>query len=314
MADVWDKRRDALTLLADSYEGRDSEAWSRAEKLLYETARSLSPSDRSYERDDAADRILEALTTKPSKAYPLPFESINKRLLGGLRAGQTMILGGATNTGKSHLVDQILESAFGAGAKARLYLNEMNVAARDARFLQRALGIPEQRTLNGGLSQDEIAKAVNYVDENYPFGVTEIAGEGFPDVAEMIRTGGDDVVAVDLVSRFGFQDEKALRLGAQMLDAAAKAAGSALILVAHLNEKRVREDGTRPPPMITDLRDSASLAHLADVVGFIWREPQEGQVARLGLDGKFYTAKVRAGKTGSTDVVFEPERLRFVEK
>ncbi len=308
----WGSRRDVLALMASAYESRDSDAWKRAEERFYETARSMAPDEQNYEREDAADRIHRALTTEPGDSFPLGFDALDSRIGGGLRRGQTMVLGGQTNVGKSMLVDQILESAYRSGAKCRLYLNEMSASGRDARWVQRMTAIAEQRVLNASLDDEEIKFVVEKAREEYPFSMTEIAGEGFAEVAKAITTNRDDVVAIDLISRFGFADESQLRKGAAMLDAAAKSAGSALILVTHLNEKRVKENGQRPPPTVGDVRDSQSLVHIADVVGFIWREyVEDSDVARMSLDGRFYLAKVRSGKTGAVKVKFHPETLSW---
>ena len=308
--DLWQERRRAILLAADAIESRDGKTWSQVDDLLFQV-RSARPSEsETIKRADAAKRIQQLLDNPAEDTFPLPFDRLNKCLLGGLRRGQTMVLAADPAHGKSVLADQILEHAAKAGANCHLLMNEMQPMDRAARWIQRRTGIHEEKVLSRELNEVEREQIVAEA-KTFPFDMTSIAGDSFRDVADRLKDTKPDMAVVDLLSRFDYRDERELRLGVTTLTDAAHQSKCALILCHHLNEKRVSDRGARPTPSLTDIRDSGSVKNFADSVMFLNREHDPDEPTKLLTTGHVYLAKVRAGKTGGVKVRLNSSRLRF---
>jgi replicative DNA helicase len=308
--DLWAERRRAILLAADAIESRDGRTWSQVDDLLFQV-RSARPSEsQTIKAKDAAKRIQELLDNPAEDTFQLPFDKLNKCLLGGLRRGQTMVLAADPAHGKSVLADQILEHAAKAGANCHLLMNEMQPMDRAARWIQRRTGIHEEKVLARDLNKVERDQIVGEA-ETFPFDMTSIAGDSFRDVADRLRDTKPDVAVIDLISRFEYREERELRLGMTTLVDAAHQTRCALILCHHLNEKRVSDRGSRPTPSLTDIRDSGSVKNFADSVMFLNREHDPDEPTKLLTTGHLYLAKVRAGKTGGVKVRLNTSRLRF---
>jgi replicative DNA helicase len=95
----------------------------------------------------------------------------------------------------------------------------------------------------------------------------------------------------------------------------AKELGITIVLLSQMNrciEKRSRENGKAPRPLLSDLRDSGSIEQDADVVLFIYRpkRPEEEPGARVDphtmQDASLILAKQRNGPTGDIPLVYKP--------
>ena len=308
--DLWGERRRAILLAADAIESRDGKTWSQVDDLLFQV-RSARPSEsETIKRAEAAERIQQLLDNPAEDTFALPFDQLNKCLLGGLRRGQTMVLAADPAHGKSVLADQILEHAAKAGANCHLLMNEMQPMDRAARWIQRRTGIHEGKVLARELNEIEREQIVKEA-ETFPFDMTSIAGDSFRDVADRLKDTKPDVAVVDLLSRFDYRDERELRLGVTTLTDAAHQSKCALILCHHLNEKRVSDRGSRPTPALTDLRDSGSVKNFADSVMLLNRDSDPDEPTKLLTTATIILAKVRAGKTGAVKVRLNSSRLRF---
>lgn len=310
--DLWAERRRAILLAADALEARDTKAWSQVDEMLF-AVRSARPNEAvTLKREDAAKRVAAMLDEDAAETFELPFAKLNDCLLGGLRRGQTTIIAADPAHGKSLLVDQILEHFAKAGHRCHLLLNEMTPADRTARWIQRRTGIREEKVLARELDPTE-RDAILKEAKTFPFDMTQVAGDSPMEIANRIRDAKADVVALDLLSKLPYSNERELRAAVTMLTDAAHQANCSLIMLHHLNEKRVSDSGKRPTPSLTDIRDSGSVKNFADNVAFLMRDSDPEEPTKLLAPGTLYLAKVRAGKTGGVRVRLNASRLRFDE-
>jgi replicative DNA helicase len=312
LGEIWQERRRAILLASDAIVSRDNKAWSEVDDLLF-SVRSARPAESETFKKEEAPKHLKALLDDPAvDTFPLPFARLNKCLLGGLRRGQTFVLAADPAIGKSVLADQWAEHMALNGAEVLLMMNEMQPVDRAARWVQRRTGIHEEKVLSKDLSEDERATILKEA-ETFPFDMVNIAGESFRDVADRLRQTKPDVAVVDLLSRFDYQDERSLRLGMAMLTNAAHQSKCGLVVLHHLNQRRQREDGSRPSPTLQDLRDSGSVGGFADIVGFLSRDSNPDDPVQLMATGKLRLAKVRAGRVGGIRVRLNSTNIRFDE-
>lgn len=314
----WDTRREALLLAASAVESRDAEAWARFEDRYAKLPRTLVAREVDCDRGDAADRFRHRQREEPDETYPFPFPSLNDSLLGGVARGDLVILAGPGKTGKSMFLDQALESFHDAGANCRLYLSEMSPEKREARWIQRKLGIAMGRTLHKRLDHETIEKVAGVIDRDFPWDATKAHGKGFAEVAEMIVGHKPDVAAIDVLTKFNYDGQRDLSNGIAALHAAAESVGATLIIATHLSRAGVnRDSGIRRPPTVDDIKDASSVADFADVV-FLLNRKQETDGAGKATsnylpEARLYVPYVRTGEPTKIDLRFSTERLAFEE-
>lgn len=313
----WEARRDALLLAADAVESRNPEAWGQFEDRFAQLPRTLAPSEIDYERDAAAERFRIRQREEPDDTFPFPFASLNDSLMGGLARTDLVILAGPGKAGKSILIDQALESFHKAGAKCRLYLSEMSPEKREARWIQRNLGISMGKVLHKRLTDDQVDQVAEAIDRDFPWDATKAFGRGFEEVASMIVKHRPDVAAVDVLTKFRYDGQRELSHGITSLHAAAESVGAVLLIATHLSRSGVdRDTGIRRPPTVDDIKDASSVADFADVVFLLSRKQERDPDTRkatsnYGPEGKLYVPYVRSGAPTMLDLRFNTERLQF---
>lgn len=251
---------------------------------------------------------------EPPVAWPLPWESLNRGLPGGLLPGQTSVWMGWTNMGKSAAVDQAMTKWSKEGAKCGLIATEMSLLERMARKIQMVSGISSLKFLTRQLSAEEKRTLAGLIQpENVPFHFHDAQGWTYQRIAQLITVKRYDVVAVDPLNLItGFADQETMTEAARSFQAVARRAGSHLVLVAHLNRKRSPQGmATKlPKPHHYDIRDSGMIANNADLVIGIHREQDEdGEVLP---DGVVYIDKIRVGFKENERVSLDPKFLNFV--
>lgn len=261
--------------------------------------------DMLYEHLDRGDQV---------KALPFPFFGLMP-FLGGLRPGETTLVGGWTSRGKSVIVDMILTSLGRLGHQVHLYINEMTVKIRAMRILSAEAGIPLPRLLNRATMQPENhAAAAAMLAKGMPFGITDVAGWTAQDIARDIRLHGWDLAAVDILHLIEHREVKDLDAISQTLTLAAKTSGAHLIATVHLNEERAKH-AQLPTPVIRDIRGSGMLKNNADNVLFVHREDDldPNGIPLMSDRGTLTLAKCRNGSLGGISVEFDGRHVRYRE-
>lgn len=276
-----------------------------------------------FEPDDLADVLYDITDNGLGEAFPWPFDELNRLTFGGMRKGELVVIAGHSSHGKSHFVDQVLDRLHENGNNVRLYMNEMAVAERLGRRVQRQLGVPYGDLMRGRLSEDQKKKIVDYCNEGVGWGITFIPGWSAEKVAHHIEVSHWDVAAIDILHRFDYQDERDLSKIVERFAAVALRTDTCIILVCHLNEGRIgySKSPIRPKPVLGDLRGSGNIKNHADQVIFVHREQEEtkfdsgetGPVVLLNT-GWVYFAKTRNGILGGMRTRWDDDDLRFHER
>jgi len=317
LTDAWNPRRQALLEAAiPAVEKEDAELWAKFEDAFTRLPRTAVPRKIDHDRKDAAERFRVRQTEEPDETFPLPFPELNEPLLGGLSRGDLVILAGAGKAGKSMYLDQCLESFHRAGANCRLYLSEMSPEKREARWVQRRLGISMGRVLHKRLTAEEVNQVSEAIDREFPWDATKAHGRGFAEVAQMIVNHAPDVAAVDVLTKFNYDGQRDLSNGVAQLHAAAESVGACLIIATHLSRSGVNKDtGVRRPPTVDDIKDASSVADFADVAFLLHRKQEKDEngkaVSNYLPDAKLYAPYVRTGEPTTLSLEFNPDKLAF---
>lgn len=273
------------------------------------------PTSDSFDSDQWAQLIADALQRDPAPAIPLPFPKLTDALDGGLRAGEVCVVAGYTSHGKSVWLDMMADTAAANGRRVHLYLTEMTAVARGMRLLARRANVPLRALKRRNLSNDQMKRVLDELKQ-LPYGCSIVAGWNIETVVKHVTANKWDMAVVDLIHGFHYTDERELSKTSSALVAAAKSwqPGTTLVAAAHLNDGQMRDARSprRPRPGLHSIKGSSSLKQDPDVVMFVWRQDTDDGVPTD--DGEIWIAKNRDGDFAAMDVLLNGPKMRFEER
>jgi replicative DNA helicase len=297
-------------------ERRDRQGFAKAQALF--ASRSVGTRHDTYSAERWASIMFNHFASSKEAvlagAMPGPFEALNDALGGGLRPGEWLALSGPTTHGKSIIADQWLDTSAAAGKRCHLYMTEMTAEARGMRYLARRTGVPFMWQRRNDLTKEQrklILDELRHMD----YGCTVAADWEVDDIVRDALRARYDLVVVDLLHGFHYEDERALdRLSKAMQRLVRSSttidghAGTAVIAVTHLKEEGTK-NGKVPRPSISSIKGGSSIKQDAEFVLFCWQEQDQGG-APIG-DGEVWLAKGRTGELARVKVRLNPARFCF---
>lgn len=241
----------------------------------------------------------------------------------GLQQSDLIILAARPAMGKTTLVTNLAYNVAAKEKKSVLFFSlEMSKEQLVDRMLSDASGVDAWNIRTGNLTDDdfeklshamgEMAEAPIYIDDtpgvtvlemrtkarreahNHPLGLIVI------DYLQLMqgsgRSNGNRVQEVSEISR-------GLKLIARELN---------VPVIALSQLSRSVESRSPQVPMLSDLRESGSIEQDADIVAFIYREAYYNPETDRQNITDLIIAKHRNGPTGTVELYFHPERLRFM--
>ena len=302
------RRRDlklASILLAEAADLCEMSRLGEVERLL------TAPAEGEFSNwsvRQLAERFADRLDQPAPEMFHWPFSEMDFWTGGGLRRQQHVLIGGWTAMGKTLLFDQLMECMAEQGLRCHSYINEMSEQERMDRTVARLSGVPFRSVYSRRLSADQQVEILKHLPK-VRVGITECAGWTAQEIARHIRWNRWDVAGVDILHEIAHREERDLAEIAQVLRAAAKQVGCALVACVHLNDQRVTSP-KRPVPVLRDVRGSGMLVRGADIVLFIHRDDDEDGVPQAS--GVLLAAKIRNGQPNAMGVRFDAERMRFL--
>lgn len=240
----------------------------------------------------------------------------------GLQRSNLIILAARPAMGKTTLVTNLAYNIATIEKKPVLFFSlEMSKEQLVDRMLADAAGVDSWNIQTGNLSEEDFAKlsdamgemaeAPIYIDDTPGITALElrtkarrIAHEGelglividYLQLLEPTTKTGNRVQEVSEISR-------ALKLIARELNVP-------VIALSQLSRQVENRDDKRP--QLADLRESGSIEQDADIVMFIFREAYYNPETERQNITDLILAKHRHGATGTVELYFHPERLRFM--
>lgn len=283
------------------------------EELVGEAERLLMPESHE-DVASLSSEVYDYLAAEATSGIPWPFPRLTALANGGMQPGETTLIGGWTNVGKTALLDTMLQHAANRGIAARLYINEGSRVQRALRVIARETGVAYSALRARRLDDEQRSKVIKQLGKGLPFEIIQAADWSAADVARDMRWHPRPLVAIDILHEFTHQDERELAAVWQTLKAASTTTGAHLIATVHLNEARATSD--KPPmPTLRDIRGSGMLKNGSDNVVFVHRDHSrvDGR-AEMDKTGAVWFAKSRHGQHGGLSVVFDATRMRYVEQ
>ena len=258
------------------------------------------------------------------------------RMTGGLQKSDFIILAARPSMGKTALAlniaqriagvkmspDNKIQTRAGAGVVA-IFSLEMSKDQLGHRLLSMESKINSQKLHNGELNEaewreiqnasDRIARASLYIDDTPGLTVLEVRTR-----ARRLKVEcGLDLLLIDYLqlmqgkqTREGNRQQEISEIS-RSLKALARELDVPVIALSQLS--RAVEMRAEKKPQLSDLRESGSLEQDADMVLFLYRESYYKPDAENAGQTELIIAKHRNGPTGSVNLQFEKETMRFGE-
>lgn len=257
------------------------------------------------------DWYFDDLGQPAGDVWRTPFPVLNDLLGGGLCRGEQMLIGGDEKTGKSILIDELLERFADEGLRVHLYINEMSRRTRLGRMITRATGIPSRALKARDLTPKQAAQAAEAM-AGLKIGITECQGWTAAEIVRHIKRHRWDVCAVDIAHNISKTEPGTAGWDAiaQELRTAPVQVDGLMLLAVHLKKRSTVAARGLDVPVLDDIRDSGMFAKLADQVLFVARERDEQGIPTS--DGVLSLSAVRDGEPGLVRVTFQSSRLRFM--
>lgn len=299
-------------LVADESPAQD--VFESAHQLLGEAA---DPHGESvYTPEDLMELAVAQLTGDPVKRYSTGFSKIDEWTNGGLARGQVMVVAAWPNTSKSVYVDQIAAHMAMNGLKTCIYLTEMTVEERNARFIARHSELTITEAITGNLTAEQSRKMQGYKPP--PVHIQPAAGWTVDELCRDVLRRRWDLIVVDDIENLSYdyshgkQEAKAelsRRLAVLTKD---NQANCIALVVSHLS-RPADKDKNYPRPKEGHLRDTQMIAARADICCFLHRE-QDELGAKLP-ETEVYFSRNRTGHAGaSTYLDFDWKHVRLDER
>ena len=300
-------------------------ALAQAESILFGVTQQTGGRDFVLLRDALA-AALEAtpvnpttgeITEVPSGRLPTGFIDLDK-LLGGLAAGDLLLLAARPSVGKSAIALAIAQHmAQHSLAAVAIFSLEMSAHQIAERLLAMQSRVDATRLRSGQLNRAELAQVVEaahalgqlaiWIDDSSALRLPEIRARArrlhaeqplalvIVDYLQLLEAGGENRV----------QEVAAISRGLKALARDLKLPVLALSQLSRASEQRADHR-----PLLSDLRDSGSLEQDADVVLFLHRPDRYDEAAERGV-AEVHVAKHRNGPTGMVSLYFDAPTTRF---
>ena len=241
------------------------------------------------------------------------FRVIDQRL-GGLHAGELVVLAGRPGMGKTALATNIATSAARArmldkseGAGVAFFSLEMSSEQLAMRLIAEHTGIPSDLIRRGSVEDEDFTKFVTASDElgRYPLFIDDTPALSVSVMRararRLMRKHGLGLIVIDYLQLMrpthGVRvDNRALELGemTRSLKMIAKELNIPVLVLSQLSRSLEQRQDKRP--LLSDLRESGAIEQDADVVLFVYREQyyltnSEPQRASYESDSEFAKAK-----------------------
>lgn len=255
----------------------------------------------------AADRLSEPIGLRIDTGFPR-LDGILK----GMWGGNLIIIGARPGCGKSAYGLDIAESAARHGKKVLFYSLEMLGDELAERLICRRAMIPLDHIIDRTMDSGEIQR---YVEACASMSSLPVIYEDTPNVTvQQIRAKARTITDLSLIviDYIGLlrasrrYDNRNLELGAISRELKNLASELRIPIIALAQLNRGRQDDEEP--QLNDLRDSGELEQNASKVIFLWNIDREE-----GIKG-CKVAKNRRGKTGTVQMNFQGEYMRFTER
>ena len=247
------------------------------------------------------------------------FEAIDKKLSGGFRRGNLVIIAGRPGMGKTALAGGIAFHAASAGVPTLFLSMEMGDTELADPLIAIAGRVPLDDILAGNMEGDageRILAGTTRLHE-LPLVIDEQGGLTFFEIASKARSvrrqHGLGLLVIDYLQLSAGDGDSTrnsqIETITRGLKALAKELQIPIIALSQLNRKV--EDRTNKRPMLSDLRESGAIEQDADIVLFCYRDEYYNAGSPDAGTAEIIVAKNRQGSSGMARLAYIDNQTRF---
>ena len=242
-------------------------------------------------------------------------------ILGGLQKSDLIILAARPAMGKSTLALNIAYNcAVNQDKEILFYSLEMSTAQLVSRLMSSVSGVNSERMRTGDLTQDEFSKIYNASGEisELPIKFCDVADVTVRRILTLARREAHKhdvgLIVIDylqLINSTRRSDNRVQEISeiSRNLKLMAKELNVPVLALSQLSRNVEQREDHRP--MLSDLRDSGSIEQDADVVMMLYRDGYYNKQCESPNVTELIVNKHRNGATGTVNLYFRPEQLRF---
>jgi replicative DNA helicase len=241
--------------------------------------------------------------SRPRRGIPAPIPTVEE--VGGLVAGDALVLAGSSGMGKTTLACRILADVCIRRKTPTIFFSTEMTKSDVGRLVAAILQGSAVEAL-----PENIPESVLLQLRASPVKIIDAGSVRVEDIETITKSSpGTRVVIVDYLTRLitPRRETRTLEVGevAQRLKSLAKDCQLTMIELCHLN----REGNNNTQPALTALRDSGETEQEADAVIFNWTSEKDltGRYLRMAM----YLAKNRYGRTKQVIVNWDKELKKF---
>lgn len=251
---------------------------------------------------------------KPEPKLLTHYRRVDK-MLGGLKAGEMVIVAARPSLGKTAFVSNIALNIAKDNKPVLFFSLEMGRKQLIRRALSMETGIPYSAIEEGSMSDTRIEKMRIARDKlrTIPLIIDDSSQQTLASIRTKARRqqakGGLSVVIVDYLQLCckDPEDRTEIAMWSKGLRSIAKDLGITIIPIAQLSRYVEHRDDTRP--VLADLKGSGQMEQDADVIAFLFNKDPHNR-----LWTTFYVAKHRNGPCGDIEFDFENSTTVFKER
>lgn len=252
------------------------------------------------------------------KGYKTPLD-VWDNAFGGILAGQMYALAGRPGTGKTAMMEMLIDNLMHQGCPVTVFEKDMSPEKLLARIACRAVNFPFWRYARGQVDRQssarirEVLRGIKKIPF-YLYNPTNLTADKLCSIARRdIRTRGVGAIFLDHMQalRVGKSDlREGLTQASLTLRANVTETNVPHIILAHLNR-----NGSKGRPSPEDIKEFDQLYGDCDGMALLWSEKSRAELEPGEmLEVNFYVAKNRDGEVTDDSVLFDGEHLTFRNK
>lgn len=275
--------------------------------------------------DESFDRLDELYKNKGSlRGIKTGYRDLDN-MTAGLQRSDLIILAARPAMGKTTLVTNLAYNIATIEKKPVLFFSlEMSKEQLVDRMLADAAGVDSWNIRTGNLSDDDFAKLSEAMGEmaEAPIYIDDTPGVTVLEMRTKARRAAHEnelgLIVIDYLQLM--QGSGSAQAQGNRVQEVSEISRGLKLLARELNVPVIalsqlsRSVESRQPqiPQLADLRESGSIEQDADIVMFIYREAYYNPETERDNITDLIIAKHRHGPTGTVELYFHPERLRFM--
>ncbi len=318
----------SFKILSECYEAKEdvSNILDESERLIFEISDRRIESGYVHIKDiiKSSIELIDSLYQKKSHVTGIPagFRELDIKT-SGMHSGELVIVAGRPSMGKSALVACISEyAAVEKQIPVGIFSLEMSKEQLVQRFLCSYAKVDAHKLRTGFLSPSDwplltsaagvLSEAPLLIDDTPAINIFELRAR-----ARRMKSHHDvQMIVVDylqLLRGAGRVESRQQEISnvSQSLKALAKELGVPVIAVSQLSRQAERRDDHRP--RLADLRESGAIEQDADLVILLYRDDYYNPDSEKKGIAEVNIAKQRNGPTGTLELGFVREYMKFVD-